>query len=223
MAIHKTIAIIGATGEAGSAIAERLAKSPHPLVLMSEDTSKLEDLHKSVTTASEGNADVIALDCAKEASWEADLIILATPRERDREIAEKIRDVAMGKIVIMISDPADQSRSDLSGSPEASAAKELQILLPHSSVVTALNTTFAARFFTPIIDGRRADVLIAGNNSDAMDEVSGVIQSSGYTTRAIGDLDMSSTLEHMKHILNRMGKSNYIWLAGWKSLENVTN
>ncbi|MDQ2656925.1 MAG: NAD(P)-binding domain-containing protein [Bacteroidota bacterium] len=223
MAIHKTIAIIGATGQAGSAIAERLAKSPHQLVLMSDETSKLEDLHKSVTIASEGNADIIALDCAKEASWEADLIILATPHERDREIAEKIRDVAVGKIVVSISDPNDQSRSELTGSLDSSAAEELQQMLPHSSVVTALNTTFAARFFTPIVDGKRADVLIAGNDADAMEEVSEVIQSSGYTTRAIGDLDMSSTLEHMKHILNRLGKSNYIWLAGWKSLENATN
>jgi hypothetical protein len=209
MATKKTIAIIDATGNVGSAIAGGLAKSPYRLLLMSEDVQKLHDLRKQIIEKSGRKAEIILNACAKEASWEADIIIVATPRKANKEVAEKIRDVAIGKIVISISNPLDSAIHEPVASPGTSAAEELQKLLPHSSVVKTVNTTFAAGFFTPTVDGNRADAFIAGNNSDALDEVSEVIHSTGLNPMVVGDLSVSRSLEQMQGILIKLGKSKY--------------
>jgi 8-hydroxy-5-deazaflavin:NADPH oxidoreductase len=100
MTTIKTIAIVGATGNMGSAIAKSLSKnSSFRLLLMSNNHDKLEDLKLSLEKS---GTDVISLNCAKEASWEADIIIVATPYEAEKEVAERIREVASGKIVISI-------------------------------------------------------------------------------------------------------------------------
>jgi predicted dinucleotide-binding enzyme len=98
MASIKTIAIVGATGSMGSAIANALSKNKkYRLLLMSTDETKLVGLKLKLQKA---GAEVYALSCAKEASWEADIIFVATPYGAEKDVAEKIRDVVTGKVVI---------------------------------------------------------------------------------------------------------------------------
>ncbi|MGC1241624.1 MAG: NAD(P)-binding domain-containing protein [Chryseosolibacter sp.] len=217
MATIKTIAIVGATGNMGSAIARALSTSSnYRLLLMSNDQDKLLDLRLALEKS---GSEVYALSCAKEASWEADIIIVATPYEAEKEVAEKIREVGTGKIVISISNPLNSAYSDLVTTPDTSAAEELQKLLPNSKVVKAFNTTFAADFVTPVIDGKTADAFIAGNNSDAVETVSALVKTAGFNPIVAGDLTVSRTLERMQLLLIQLTmKYNYNWLAGWKIL-----
>ncbi|HET9054539.1 MAG TPA: NAD(P)-binding domain-containing protein, partial [Cyclobacteriaceae bacterium] len=77
MAAVKTIAIIGATGNMGSAIAKSLVKKgDYRLLLMSDEHDKLAGL-KSVIEQSSAKTEVFSMSCARDASWEADIIILA--------------------------------------------------------------------------------------------------------------------------------------------------
>lgn len=199
MATIKTIAIVGATGNMGSAIARALSTSSnYRLLLMSNDQDKLLDLRLALEKS---GSEVYALSCAKEASWEADIIIVATPYEAEKEVAEKIREVGTGKIVISISNPLNSAYSDLVTTPDTSAAEELQKLLPNSKVVKAFNTTFAADFVTPVIDGKTADAFIAGNNSDAVETVSALVKTAGFNPIVAGDLTVSRTLERMQLLL----------------------
>jgi predicted dinucleotide-binding enzyme len=219
MTTIKTIAIIGATGSMGSAIAKALsANSNYRLLLMSGDQNKLVaqklQLEKS-------GAEVYALSCAREASWEADIIIVATPYEAEKEVAEKIREVAIGKIVISISNPLNKAYCELVLSPDTSAAEELQKLLPNSKVVKTFNTTFSADFMTPAIDSKTADAFIAGNNGDAVSTVSELVQSVGFNPIVVGDLTVSRTLERMQLLMIQPTiKNNYNWLARWKILHH---
>ena len=217
----KTIAIVGATGNMGSAIAKSLAKNAkYRLLLMANDQEKLLGL-KEELTKSGTSAEVFTSNCAKEASWEADIIVVATPYEAEKEVAEKIRQVAVGKIVISISNPLNRAYSDLVTSPNSSAAEELQKLLPNSKVVKTFNTTFAADFISPIIDGKTADAFVAGNNSDAVDTVVGIVRTAGFNPIVAGDLTVSRTLERMQLMLIQLNmKNNYNWLARWKILYN---
>jgi NADPH-dependent F420 reductase len=218
MANIKTIAIVGATGNMGSAIAKSLSNGKYRLVLMSKDQEKLGELKR---TLEKSGTEVLTISCAKEASWEADIIIVATPYAAEKEVAEKIREVATGKIVISISNPLDGAYKDLVTSPDTSAAEELQKLLPYSKVVKTFNTTFAANFITPVIDSQTADAFIAGNNSDAVETVSEVVKTAGFNPVAAGDLSVSRTLERMQLLLIQLAmKNNYNWLAGWKILHN---
>ena len=117
-------------------------------------------------------AEVEAFDCTVNASWEADVIILAVPYMADKEIADRIEEVASQKIVFSIANPLNETYTGLSTTLDSIAAEELQTLMPNSKVVKAFNTTFTANFTAPVIDGKQVDAFIAGNDSDALDTVS---------------------------------------------------
>jgi len=218
MTTVKTIAIVGAAGKMGSAIARTLAQSNYQLLLMDDEPGKLSALKSDLEKLNQ-KLSVNIIACAKEASWEADVIIVATPYEAEREVAEKIKDVAVGKIVISISNPLNSKYSDLVTSPNTSAAEELQKMLPYSKVVKTFNTTFAANFISPIIDGKTADSFIAGNSGEAVETVSQLVKAVGFNPIIAGDLSVSRTLERMQLLLIQLGiKNNYNWIAGWKIL-----
>ncbi|HRO48172.1 NAD(P)-binding domain-containing protein [Agriterribacter sp.] len=218
MRTKQTIAVIGATGSMGSAIAKSLAKGNYRLLLFTNDKSKLKKLEKEITSAYPG-ADVESVNCSYMASWEADVIIAAVPFAAEKEVADKIREVANQKIVISIANPLNETYDELVTAPDTSAAEELQKLLPNAKVIKAFNTTFAADFDQPVIDGKQVDAFIAGNDTDALEMVKELVQTAGFNPVIAGDLTVSRILENMQLLLIRLGmKYNYNWLAGWKIL-----
>ncbi len=220
MQTKQTIAIIGAAGNMGTAISKSIAKGPYRLLLKGSKQGDLDALVKEIKSIHPG-ADVESAVCPAEASWEADIIILAVPFQAEQEIAEKIKEVANQKIVISISNPLNATYNGLVTAPGTSAAETLQQLLPNSKVIKAFNTTFAADFSTPVIDGKQADAFIAGNDEDALQTVSDLVTTAGFNPLIAGDLSVSRTLENMQLLLIQLGiKYNYNWLAGWKILHN---
>lgn len=220
MNTKQAIAIIGATGNMGAAIARSLAKGNYRLLLKANDKHALDTLSDDIKK-DHPSADLEAITCSAEASWEADIIILAVPFQAEKEIAEKIREVANQKIVISIANPLNETFDGLVTSPSTSAAEELQKLLPNAKVVKAFNTTFAADFTTPVIDGKQSDAFIAGNDEDAMQTVKELVSVAGFNPIIAGDLSTSRTLEAMQLLLIQLGmKYNYNWLAGWKILHH---
>ncbi len=218
--MQKTIAVIGATGNMGSAIAKSLSKGDYQLLLCANDQSKLQSLVNDIK-AVHSSANVETLDCTKEASWQADIIILAVPYAAEKEIAEKIQEVANQKIVISIANPLSNTSNGLVTAPDTSAAEELQKLLPNSKVIKAFNTTFAADFSNPVIDDKQVDAFIAGNNEDALQTVAELVSTVGFNPIIAGDLSVSRTLENMQLLLIQLTiKYNYNWLAGWKILHH---
>ena len=179
MQTKRTIAIIGASGNMGSAIAKSLAKGNDRLLLFSKELDKVEAL-KVAIISEYPLADVDGMTCPMHASWEADIIILATPYEAQAEIADSIRQVANQKIVISIANPLNASYDALVTNPETSAAEELQALLPHAKVVKAFTTTLEADFPAPVIDGKRVDAFIAGNDEEALKTASELVSTAGF-------------------------------------------
>lgn len=216
----QTIAIIGAGGNMGSAIAKSIAGGNYRLLLFDREPEQLNSLKEEILQ-SQSEADVERMNCSHECSWEADIIILAVPHGAEKELADKIRDVATQKIVISIANPVDEDFSKLTIEPDTSAAEELQQWLPHSKVVKTFNTTFAADFDQPIIDGKQADAFVAGDDEEALQSVTDLVETAGFNPIIAGDLSASGTLEHMQLLLMQLTiKNNYNWLAGWKILHN---
>ena len=81
MAHNKTIAIIGATGNVGSAIAKCLSATSNRLLLMANEADHLAQLISEIELMSP-TAEIESATCAKEASWEADIIVVAASSER---------------------------------------------------------------------------------------------------------------------------------------------
>ncbi len=215
-----SIAIIGATGNMGSAIAKTLAKGPYRLLLFAHDKEKLEGLRKEIMTATP-SADLDCVGCPADASWEADVIIPAVPYPAQKEVAEKIKTVATQKVVVSIVNPLNESYNGLVTAPDTSAAEELQKLLPDSKVVKAFSTTFAADFAQPVISGQQVDSFVAGNDEDAIETAKGLVTTVGFNPIVAGDLSVSRTLENMTVLLIQLNiKYNYNWLGGFKILHN---
>ncbi len=220
MKTKQTIAIIGATGNMGSAISKSLSKGNYRLLLKANEQEELDILVKEIAS-NNPNTEIEAAVCPTEASWEADIIILAVPFGAEKEVAEKIKEVSNQKIVISISNPLNETFDGLVTASDTSAAEELQKLLPNSKVIKAFNTTFAADFSTPVIDDKQVDAFIAGNDEEALQTVSELVTIAGFNPIVAGNLSISRTLEGMQLLLIQLGfKYNYNWLAGWKILHN---
>lgn len=219
MKTKQTIAVIGAAGSMGSAISRNLSKGDYRLLLCANDDEKLRKLASDIKK--DAVAEVVTLDCSVNASWEADIIILAVPYEAEKELAEKIRQVANQKIVVSIANPLNSTYDGLLTAPGTSAAEELQKLLPNSKVVKAFNTTFAADFATPVIAGKQVDAFVAGSDMESVETVASLVKLAGFNPIVAGELSVSRTLENMTLLLISLNmKYNYNWLAGWKILHN---
>ena len=215
MAHNKTIAVIGATGNVGSAIAKCLSVTSNRLLLMSNEAEALAQLISEIRFASPA-VEIESATCAKEASWEADLIVVASSSIEGKEIAERIREVAIGKIVISVSQPINGCLNIVASPSNISAAEELQQLLPHSKVVKTFNTAFALDRFTPKSICNFADSFIAGNNGAAVDTVVELVRSADFNPIPVGDLSASRMLERMQlktidqPVKNRSGWLNWL-------------
>jgi predicted dinucleotide-binding enzyme len=190
MQTKQTIAIIGATGNMGSALAKSLAKGNYRLLLVTENKKGISALVKEIKFVHPG-ADIESINCSYDASWEADIIIAAVPGHSEKAVVTKIREVANQKIVISIANPLNETYDGLDALRGNIAAEELQKLLPNSKVVTVFNTTFAAAFSTPEIDGKQADLFIAGDDSEALAIASELVKTAGFNPIIAGALPVS--------------------------------
>ena len=169
MRTKQTIAIIGATGNMGSAIAKSLSVGNYRLLLYARDFNTCKQLAEEIL-AIHLLADAEAMDCSINASWEADMIIIAAPDSEYKEISLRIREFATQKIIISMVNPLYETYTGMLTAPETSDAEDLQQLLPNSKVVKT------------VMDSKRAELVIAGNDQDAVEMVRDLMNTAGYQT-----------------------------------------
>jgi len=218
MKTKSTIAVIGSTGNMGSAIAKSLARGRNRLLLFGRDEAKINTLQNDIR-ALNSDAEVEAMGCPKDASWEADIVILAVPYAAEAAVAEEIKPYVTQKIVISIANPMNETFDGMVTPADSSAAQELQRLLPDAQVIKAFNTTYAANFAEPVIAGKPVDAFVAGDDEQAVQTVTELVESMGLHPVVAGGLAVSHTLEHMQLLLIQLTvRNSYNWHAGWKIL-----
>ena len=201
-------------------IAKTLAKGNYRLLLIGSVNEKLEKLLHEIK-GMYPFTDIETMNCAFNGCWEADIIIPAVPYKAEREIAEKIKDVTTGKIVISISNPLNETYTALETVTGKSAGEELQQLLPYAKVVKAFNTVYAEDFAEPVIDGQTIDSLVAGNNEEAVNVVAELVAFAGFNPVIAGDITVSASMENMQLMLIQLSmKNNYSTHTGWKILHD---
>src|SRR5699024_4995579 len=123
------------------------------------------------------------------------------------------------KIVISLANPAGKDFKALTAEADASMAEKLQEQLPHAKVVKAFNTASAEDFKQPAIDGKKADVFMAGDDEQALEAVKELNENAGFNPIKVGRLIFSRTLEQMPPLLMEIKRENgYEGRAGWKVL-----
>jgi 8-hydroxy-5-deazaflavin:NADPH oxidoreductase len=219
----KTIAILGARGRMGSGIAQTLVRAGYRAVLANDDdkepTPLVDKLSPWVTKlrARTPRADVRIVPSSRDACWEADLILFALPYEVQAEVADKIKDVVTGKIVVSTTNPLNKECDGLLTASTTSAAEELAQQLPHSKIVKAFNTIFATHIERPTVAGKIVDVFVAGDDEEAVSTVMQLVKDAGFNPLFVGALAMSRTLENMMVLLLNISPRNHlVGSVGWK-------
>lgn len=184
----QTIAIIGAGGSMGSAIAKHSAGGNYRLLLFDKHKEGMPSLADEVIERNPG-ADVISMECARECSWEADIIIMAVPHDEEKEIADKIRKVATQKVVVSVANPSNESSGNRTAEVAASSADELQQWLPYSKVVKAFHTIDVADFRQP----EQTDAFITGDDEEALQIVAELIETIGFNPVEIDNRKFKQT------------------------------
>jgi predicted dinucleotide-binding enzyme len=164
----QTIAFIGVQSSIGPAIAAGVCTENYRLLLFDEDPGELQILRNQICSIY-NDADVEIIACKHSASWQADIIILSAPESQAESICEKIRDVALQKIVIAVSGQSAEKESDT-----------LESVLPYSKIVkiTALAPGTDIQKEKPGDEGK--EVMLTSQNPESLEKGTELVIAAGY-------------------------------------------
>lgn len=201
------IAIVGA-GNVGRALASSAVRAGHAVILTSRDSDA------AAAAAVEIGARAAATNRA--AAEGGDIVILAVPTDVRAAVVSELGDTLSGKIVIDVSNRPTPDATG--GTGPTSAAEELQIQLPHTSVIKAFNTALASRQADPIVGGVAIDGFVAGDDATAKKTVLDLVASMGFRPIDAGPLLMARTLEGMGWLNITLNMAGGTWQESWKLL-----
>ncbi|MDG6985458.1 MAG: NAD(P)-binding domain-containing protein [Nitrososphaerota archaeon] len=159
------VAVLGGTGEMGSAIAKQLSRS-NQVIIGSRDPARASEAARSIAGA-EGLGYL-------EAVQKADVVVFAIPYSALGEAA-RLSGPATGKLVISAVNPLKLEGGLLKfAKADGSAAEELASLLPGSRVATAFNNVSALFFKTDEVVPM--DILVAADSKETYEEAANLVR-----------------------------------------------
>ena len=162
-----TIGILGGTGPQGRGLTRRFAAAGHEVVIGSRSAERAQE----VATRYADVGQVRGGDNAEAAA--ADLVIITVPYEGHAELLRSLADQLAGKIVVNCVNPLgfDKQGPFPLKVAAGSAAEEAQQILPESTVIAAFHHVSAVLLDDPGIDHLEGDVLVLGEDRDAVQQV----------------------------------------------------
>lgn len=158
-----TIGVLGGTGPQGRGLARRLALAGHPVVLGSRSAERAAD-----TAAAIGVDGITGGDNADAAG--ADVVIVTVPYDGHAQLLASLADELRDRIVVDCVNPLgfDKQGPYALAVPDGSAAQEAQRILPGSTVVAAFHHLSAVRLEDPETTSFDEDVLVLGDDREAV-------------------------------------------------------
>jgi NADPH-dependent F420 reductase len=211
------VTIIGA-GNMGKGIGTRMMAAGAKVTLIDQDQETADRLAEALNGATQNGGRATA--AKPGARLTDDLVILAVYAPAVPQVIKQYADQLAGKILVDIANPLNESFDDLATQPGTSNAEETARLAPPSTrVLKAFNTTFAGTLEAGQVDGRRLDVLIAGDDAEAKATLAGLVEAGGMRPIDVGPLKRARQLEGMGllHITlqERLGTN---WMSAVKLL-----
>jgi coenzyme F420-0:L-glutamate ligase/NADPH-dependent F420 reductase len=200
-------AIIGGTGALGAALASRLAAAGHEVWVGSRDPAKAQAF------AAEQGASMSGAGLA-EAAAHGEIVVLTVPYAAHADTLAQIREAAQGKIVVDTTVPLRPPKVGTVQLPAAgcAAVEAAAILGPDVRVVSALQTIGAEKLASGgAID---ADVLVAGDDAEAVETVRRVLTELRLKSWHVGPLANSAAAEAMTSLLIQINRRYKIAQAG---------
>lgn len=146
-----------------------------------------------------------------------EIVVLAVPYPAVSDVIAERGESLAGKIVVDITNPLNFETFDSLVVPaDSSAAAEIAAALPHSRVLKAFNTTFAATVAAGTVGPLTTTVLIAGDDADAKSTLAGILTSGGLHAIDAGPLTRARELEALGFLQLTLAVSEKVaWTGGF--------
>ena len=196
------IGIIGGTGPAGTALAARLASIGYSVVIGSRSKYKaMEARDEQIGRFPQLSG---LLDCGDNAAAAAcDVIVIATPWDSAATTAQENASALRGKIVISMANALVRVGGEFQPllPPRGSVAAHVQAAVPDCRVVAAFHH-LPAKELGHLGDPIDSDVLICGDDADALSTVAGIVAKiPGCRPLDAGELSNATAIEAFTAVL----------------------
>lgn len=182
------ISVMG-TGNMGKALVKQLAThGQNPILWGSRNP---EEAKQHVEKLNLPN--VIA--CTYEEAQQTDMMIPAFHAGILKEWATAHKEQLKGKIIIDISNPFNSDFRGFTTSWGESSAEQIQSLLPDSTVIGAFKNTFFKVVEEPVCQGQLSDVLVTGNDDNAIQTFLEYVKPLPFRFLHAGKLENNRTIE----------------------------
>src|ERR1044071_9131908 len=202
-----SIAIVGGTGNLGSALALRLGAPGVKVIIGSRDAQKAENAVANLKPKMRAGELVGMTN--QEAVKQGEFVVIAVPYEGHAEMVQNLRGQLAGKIVIDTVVPLNKVRPFVP--PAGSALQEAQQILGNEApVIGALHNVSAVDLGE--VDSSLGDVLVCGDNQEAKQKVMEIITRIGARPFDGGPAAHAYVIEGLTRViihLNRKYKSKH--------------
>jgi 8-hydroxy-5-deazaflavin:NADPH oxidoreductase len=209
-----SVAIVGGTGNLGSALALRLGAPGVKVIIGSRDAQKAQNA--VATLKPKMRAGELSGTTNQEAVKQAEFVVIAVPYEGHQQMVQDLKGQLAGKIVIDAVVPLKKIRPFVP--PAGSALQEAQqIIGAEAPVIGALHNISAVDLSE--VDAPLGDVLVCGDNEEAKQKVMEIIRRIGARAFDGGPAANAYVIEGLTGViihLNRKYKSKHgtIKIAG---------
>ncbi|MSP41381.1 MAG: NADPH-dependent F420 reductase [Deltaproteobacteria bacterium] len=202
-----SVAIVGGTGNLGSALALRLGAPGVKIIIGSRDAEKARLAVETLKPKLRAGEMVGMTN--QEAVKDANFVVIAVPYEGQAQMVQDLKGQVAGKIIIDTVVPLNKVRPFVP--PAGSALQEAQqILGDEAPVIGALHNISAVDLGD--VDAPLGDVLVCGDNAEAKLKVMDIITRIGATAYDAGPASNAYVIEGLTGViiaLNRKYKSKH--------------
>lgn len=182
------ISVLG-TGNMGKALVKQVAAYVEGQVLWgSRNPAEAAGLAKSFQLEQ-------IVTSSYEEALQADIIIPAFPASALMDWALANKEQLKHKIIVDISNPFNEDFSGFTTAWGESSAERLQSLLPESKVLGAFKNTFFQVFEKPVFQDQKSDVLVTGDDDEAVNRFIALFSPLPFRFIHAGKLANNRTIE----------------------------
>jgi len=208
------ISILGGTGPQGQGLALRLAKAGVEVTIGSRDPAKAAETVQALNDKLRGlpgAAAIAGADNAAAVRFADRMVFLAVPYSAHDDTLRAIAGELAGKILVDIVVPlAPGNPRSVAMPAQGSATEAAQALVGESIPVVGALHNVSAHSLNDLDHKINCDVLVAGNSTEAKDEVIELLRLLGVAVYDAGPAENARCIEAITPILIRLNMSKKV-------------
>ncbi len=210
------VSIIG-SGDVGKALALGFLKHNYEVMIGTEHKDKLLDWEKKTGFSGKFGSFL-------EASEFGEIIVLAVKGSVAKDVIRSINGKISGKVIIDVTNPIAELPPEngvlrFFTSLDRSLMEDLQTLAPQAKFVKAFNSVGNAFMVNPDFAGTKPTMFICGNNSEAKEKVSKIVNLFGFDSEDMGGAEGARAIEPLCMLWCIPGFLRHEWSHAFKLLK----